>query len=241
MLVELEEAERAMKEAKQELDRQQQLKLEKQAEIDAARNQLAEVESTLRAMKAQPKEQRETIDHYPTPIAKTVFSEEVHFQLKGGRLVHVPLESLTDRMKAEWKVKAEKLRQLPKTVETVPEIGGFRMQYELAKIVESIPTEFGSMKRESVEFQQFVLIPVRSTMGEPLETALADRSDFQRHLSDYDPAATTVSVWVYPDSYASFQELKDWLHGRGFRAAAWPLPEGALISGSPSGLRSSAQ
>jgi hypothetical protein len=60
-------------------------------------------------------------------------------------------------------------------------------------------------------------------------------------LKKYPPADTTLSIWVYPESYASFLDLRKVLTKRGYRVAVWPLTQDQRISGSPDGLRATAQ
>ena len=55
------------------------------------------------------------------------------------------------------------------------------------------------------------------------------------------PDRTTISVWVYPDSYDEFMTLKKELHRQGFQIASWPLEHGRPISGGPRGFKTSAQ
>ena len=183
----------------------------------------------------------ETIDHYPTPIARTVFSDEVHFRLSGGKIVYVPLNELVDLMRSEWRVKARKLESATSTIETVGPVQQFRLQYQLVSAEVKTPTSFGSLVRQTTQFKRFELVPVRENLGVPVEQAVATDSTFQQRIDRLDPHSTTISVWVYPDSYSQFNRLKKWLYDRGFETAVWPLPFGKRISGGPNGMRSTAQ
>ncbi len=60
-------------------------------------------------------------------------------------------------------------------------------------------------------------------------------------LKHADPDRTTVTVWVYPDSFNQFRTLKAELFRRRFLTAGRPLPEGHPIGGSPDGSRSASQ
>jgi hypothetical protein len=60
-------------------------------------------------------------------------------------------------------------------------------------------------------------------------------------LAGYDPNQTTVTVWVYPDSFAQFRTLKEELYKRGYLTASRPMPDGQPISGSPQGTYSTAE
>jgi hypothetical protein len=85
------------------------------------------------------------------------------------------------------------------------------------------------------------MIPADDESGEPLAEALQPNSEFSRHLAEWDPNETIITVWTYPDSFGAFRQLKSELYGRGFLTAARPLPDGQPISGSPQGTRSAAQ
>ena len=52
-------------------------------------------------------------------------------------------------------------------------------------------------------------------------------------LGAFNPNAVTVTVWVYPDSFPEFRELKEELYQLGFLTASRPMPDGQPISGSP--------
>lgn len=204
-------------------------------------NKLATLEEELNAVQTSGSPKKETIDHYPNPIAKTVFAEEIHFRLADGKLSFVPMEELIATMKAEWKVKAEKLTQAEATVETVGPIAGYRLQYQLAAENIREQSEFGVLQRRSVEFQRFVIFPQSSLIGESVDVAMRGGSDFQRRLEGMTPERTTVSIWVYPDGFGDHSKIKTWLHENGYQMASWPLSPGRPISGGPKGFKTSAQ
>lgn len=247
--IETEKSRRAKDEAERlsEIDKVKAENLKKQREFEAEKRALIvrqkELEKELAAVTVAEKPTRtKEIKHYPSPIAKTVFSDEVHFRLQNGRLSYVPMEELIAAMKAEWKVKAEKLKQTYRTVETIGPIQSNRLQYELLAENESEQTQVGRVNRKRVRFKQFQIIPVSSDSGELIDAALQnDHSKFQTVLQRFEPRRTTVSVWVYPDSFQQHGQLKEWLHERGFQIASWPLGEGKLISGGPNGFKTSAQ
>ena len=55
------------------------------------------------------------------------------------------------------------------------------------------------------------------------------------------PQSTTITIWVYPDSFGYFHDLKHVLYDEGYLTAARPMPDGQAIGGSPRGTRSAAQ
>ncbi len=185
--------------------------------------------------------QVQAIDHYPTPIAKTVFRDDVHFRLKGGKLAFIPMDELLHLMRAEWELKAEKLANALRVIEAVGPSNGFRLQYELVARRVMQQSSVGPVSGRSIELDHFVVLPLSETMGEPLVDALQSGSGFFARIQRLKPEQHTISVWVYPDSYQEFNDLKRWLYDRGFQTAAWPQSEGAQISGGPNGFRATAQ
>ena len=233
--------------ARRELDeRRQGLGEEEQQQVAAAaqsRELLAELEQleaqreTLEADGARPI----ALEHLPTPLAKTVFGHEEHFRLKGGRLVYVPLNELTDLLKAELPNKVWRLKDVPEFTETIGPVQGFHLQYTMVRRDVTATTQAGPVVRQLAELDQFVLLPLSEEIGETIAEALADNSQFRQLLETLRPGATVVTVWTYPDSYAEFRQVKKWLFQRGFASAARPLPEDQPITGSPNGSRSAAQ
>ncbi len=82
---------------------------------------------------------------------------------------------------------------------------------------------------------------VELTTGEPLDTALADTSSFRQSLAALKPGKTTVTLWVYQDSFAEFRQLRKELYRLGFVTAGRPLTDTMPIGGSPDGSRSAAE
>lgn len=224
----------------QKLDEQGRKSLEQSRDAEALRQKLAGYTSVIQELSSQTVEE-ETITHYPTPIVKTVFNDEIHFRLRQGRLVHVPMQELIELMKNEWKENARKLESADETLETVGPIGNFRLQYQLQAESTEIPTDFGNLTRRIPRFNRFVMLPVSESIGQPLTDALSENSEFRKLLAGTDPRKTTISVWVYPDSFTEFNSLKEWLYGEGFMTACWPLSANSQISGGPTGYRSTAQ
>jgi len=237
-LVELETVRQLVEKQTLELDQKdQEALLAKNSQLKLQR-QLADLEETLAALNSaslptKSNTKTETIEHYPNPIARTVFSQEVHFRLYQGKLVWVPLDELVDTMKQHWRLIAEN-KSFQKTKQTVGPVGNFRLQYDLASRGE------GANRR--VQFRKFSLIPVDQNEGEPVKLALQSaQSQWATRLAGYTPKTTTVSIWVYPESYREHAEIKTWLHDHGYQMASWPMEHGRLISGSPNGFKTSAQ
>lgn len=226
-------------EVAKELDQQQQERLKLQSEKIRLVAELESLEKTINAVSVSRIETSvETIDHYPNPIAKTVFSNEIHFRLDRGKIIFVPMDELIEEMKGEIRLKAEKLKVADGTRETIGPLSGFRLQYELGVVPD---TETGRPGSRVVRFKRFTIVPVDVDAGEDLDSALREGSRFFNILKRLEPRRTTVSIWVYPNSFDDHAKLKVWLHEHGFQMASWPLSEGRPISGGPDGFRTSAQ
>jgi hypothetical protein len=222
------------------LDQSRQAAIDKASRLEQMKQRLSEVTRHADALAgAEPAPQ--AIDHYPTPIAKTVFRDDVHFRLHYGRIVFVPLDELIQTMKKEWELKAEQLTRVSRVVESVGPLDGFRLQYELVARQATQQTPAGPVTGRAIEFDHFVVQPVGASDGESIEQALLPDSQFAQRIARLDPDKHTVSVWVYPESYQEFNQIKRWLYERGFQTASWPLPEGGKISGGPNGYRATAQ
>ena len=223
-----------------ELTQEEQKRQKLVSQVSFLKEELASVEGQKNSLQFQMP-QAGVIDHLPTPIAKTVFGEEVHFRLQGGRLVYVPLDELVLMMRSEWKVKAKKLVQTPQTIETVGPVQNFRLQYKLILREVTQRTDHGVVKSVVPGLDRFILLPTRDGLGEPFEEAILPGSRFSKKMASLDPNGATISVWVYPDSFGQFNRLKKLLYDSGFLCAGWPLPENQPISGSPNGFRTAAQ
>lgn len=96
-----------------------------------------------------------------------------------------------------------------------------------------------------IQFNGFQLFPASENLGVPVAEALVDSdqqtSEFAYALRRFPPGKTTVSLWVYPDSFAEYNQVKNWLYDRGYQVACWPLNHDKWISGGPNGFRTSAQ
>lgn len=181
------------------------------------------------------------LEHLPTPMVKTVFGQEAHFRLQHGRITRLPWDELVARLKAEAASKVWKLRDSDSISETIGPVDGFRMKYTLKKVEYVLESKGGPTRQAGVELDQFLLLPMTEDLGEPLATAIGKDSDFRSTLKTLDPNKTTITVWVYPDSFHQFRDLKQHLFKLGYLTASRPMPEGQPIGGSPTGSKSVSQ
>ncbi len=233
-------AEQVMAEKREELDAEQQLQLDARRELIAARDELSKLESSVQAAEGSiPK--TAIIEHLPTPMAKTVFGKEIHFMLSGGKITYVPWDELVEKLQDEARQKMWRLKDQPQITETIGPIGGFLMRYQLKRTQQTITTRAGTAVQQRVELDNFVLLPVDESLGEPVAEAFLEGSKLHSVLVKNNPDKTTLTIWTYPDSFNDFRELKHELFRRGYLTASRPMPDGIPIGGSPRGTRSAAQ
>ncbi len=181
------------------------------------------------------------IDHLPTPMARTVFGEELHFRLKAGRLSVVPIE----RLFQEFTREAQRMFSSKKDGEKQASVGpvqGYIAHIELTKS-SGLQNDNGRVGMGSrIELDSITFEPLQEPHGETMETILArNGSQLDIALAGRNPDRTTITVWVYPDSFADFRRLKEHLYSRGYATAARPLESQEKITASPHGSRSQAQ
>lgn len=233
-------AEQELEKHRGKLSASQQQQYDVERELIAARTELDEL-SKGRDFYARSEPETTVLEHLPTPMARTVFGKEVHFRLKNGRLALVPWEEVVERLKAEIPNRLSRLRDAPEYTDTMGPIAGYWLKYTIKRTERRVQTNAGAGVQTRIELDRFVLIPLNEDIGEPVETALSEGSQLRAALHGLVPGRTTVTVWVYPDSFAQFRNLKHALFEKGYLTAARPLPEGHPIGGSPEGSRSAAQ
>lgn len=215
-----------------------------QAQLTRAKNEL---ESELEKIDGEIERSQATepevvaVEHLPTPMAKTVFGDEIHFRLKGGRLALVPIEELLDLLEQEMHRSVSPSMRSGQRDGVVGPVRNFIARYLVDAERQSVTAGGQIGARVRVELEKIVIEPVREPIGDTIDQALRPDSELAYELAGRDRRLTTVTVWVYPDSYREFRRLKEALYQSGFATAARPLPEGTPISGSPGGSRSNAQ
>ena len=212
----------------EETDAEKRQEIDKRQELEGLESKLKDVAEQMGS--AEEKERPKIIlEHLPTPMAKTVFSREMHIELKEGNITVIPWDRLVSILKEQVPLAARRNSSRSGLHETLGPVGGFMMEYWM----NAIPGGF--------ELQRFELETVADAPTESLAKALSTGGRLQLELASRNPAETVITVWVYPDSFATFQQLKNALFQQGFLTAARPLPPGVRIGASPQGTRSSAQ
>ncbi len=222
------------------LDTKAQADFDRRRQLAETRSQLSELQNQ-HALASRVRPEAVRVESFPTPLSKTVHGHELHLQLRGGRITVIPWEEIERELKTALTGGLNRMRgQSELTAKTRP-IGGFRIRYTIERHDVSMRTYEKTGIGGSYVAWKFSLLPVSSQMGEPFQVALAPQSEFREALARCRPGRTTVTVWVYPDSFEQYRRLKKELYTAGYTVAGRPLPDGELIGGSPRGTRSAAQ
>src|SRR6185436_19514939 len=152
--------------------------------------------------------------------ARTVFGSELHFRLLGHRLAYVPFEEMKAAFNVDAPRQVQKLRDTPRAEFSLPEVSGFGARYILRRAETEIELRSGTAKHTGVELELIYLVDVEPNLGQPMAQALAPGSEFRSRMGVLRPQSTTVTIWVYPDSFDDFRALKAELYKLGFLTAA---------------------
>lgn len=213
-------------------DNQQESEL-LEAAVHAVRVRLKKRQVEVAAAEKQPT-RVEQLEHRITPVSRVISENEteLHFRCLGGGVTAVPIEELVERMKAQMERQRDAILRLKRFSGSVGPVRGWNLNY----VIET--QQHLGMVRAAVS--QFELLPEADLAGELSDVALRPDSAFRNELRKAEPGST-ITFWVYPDSFVLFRKLQALAHREGFTVAARPLPAGTPIMGSPNGSRSAAQ
>ena len=186
----------------------------------------------------QIRPQATVLENVPTPLAKTVEEKEIHVRLLGGKIVYVPFTELMQQLRRHVSENQNRYVKQKASAGKIGPIENFELEFLVA--THDVPMLGGLGTRIELQYAQMVptLEPLGQTLREALDSPL---SEFRRKLALYQKDIYTVTVWVYPDSFAEYQELKGFLLEHGYSTAARPTAMGQPISASPYGTKSSSQ
>jgi hypothetical protein len=223
------------------------------AELGQDKTRLADTESQLAArktgllqmevdvQKAQAvKPTVTTLKHKLTPLGREINGKELHFRLLNNRVAFLPIEESIQRLRPQILRNRDRLIRNGIQRGEIGPVAGFRMEYTLEARRLSAMEELRQGMAVSIMLSSWKLVAEPDLETENAEEALKDHGDFLRRLKDSD-AETTITFWVYPDSYALYRQLQEFAHHENFTVAARPMPFGVAIAGSPQGSRSSGQ
>jgi hypothetical protein len=183
---------------------------------------------------------------YRAPVSRDLHAEQLHFECARGHVTFVDMALMQDEIQRHLRDKSDQLKSQWEIEEVTPTIGAFRMHYVVermrdvrdALVPTTTPTghdHFGyGVSRAIIE-------PVALIRGETLEQAMAANSEFRHECDGLSPALGAVTFWVYPDSFALYRQLRDYLADRDITVAGRPLPEGVPMMVSTRGSLSRGQ
>ncbi len=183
----------------------------------------------------------EKIEHRVTQISHDITGKEIHFRLLKDRVAQVPIQQLIERLKPQIERNRNWLAQYGRQRGTVGPVNGFSMKYIVAKQrltpLEELNYGHGAVR---IGISEWSIDEEPDLETETAEEALRQGSRFFGDLMLAEPD-TTLTFWVYPDSFGIYRELQKAARQYGFTVAARPLPFGIPIAGSPQGSRSAGQ
>ncbi|MCL2304924.1 MAG: hypothetical protein FWC43_06225 [Planctomycetaceae bacterium] len=223
--------------ATQSLSQAEKQSLELRLQIQKIDAKLEELERTKQWI-GQNRPQATVLENLPTPHAKTVEKNEVHFRIKNGKILHVPFSALFDKMGSELRNRLSLDMKPGELTGIVGPIENFTMPYRIVVLTNAPGLASGGIR---VEFAESAFIPQDDQLGETLQEALLPNSEFQRRIMGYRQDLYTITFWVYPDSFDAYQTMKKYLFERGYQTAARPLNWNDPIGASSEGTKSQAQ
>jgi hypothetical protein len=204
---------------------------------DQLRQQIRELEKLPRV--------KQTL-RYHTPVSAPVDAEEFLFECRNNRVTYIDVPTLMEEVKRGLEEKGKLLQTQWQVSDVAGPVGPFRLQYTIAReraLFDSIAGDAAPMARSGFRYglSEWHVEPITDQRGETEAAALAEGSEFRQVVDSLDPRQAVVTLWVYPDSFALYRRLRDYLYDRDVVVAGRPLPEGVAISCSRQGSRSRGQ
>jgi hypothetical protein len=184
--------------------------------------------------------------HYRTPVSRPVQSEELLFECNGGRVTFIDVGALLLAARQGVGDKEKLLRSQWELHDVTPTVGAFRLRYSFERergVLDALGSNVAPDPNVNFRYSlsAWQIEPINPERGEPLSQALASGSEFRQVVDGIEPRQTNVTLWVYPDSFDLFRQLRDFLYERDIIVAGRPLPPGVPIASSRRGSVSRGQ
>jgi hypothetical protein len=237
-----------LRQRQQELEQARRLREKKAGDVKDSLAELAQrrqqLNDELHYLEKTPKPSK--VLHYHVPVSETVHAAESHFECRHGRAALVELDTMLDQVRRGLRDKEQVLQSQWEVSDVTEPVGAFRLRYVIerrrsnldAAFNPAAPAQFTSFSYGISEWQ---VEPIDPRRGEPADAALAAGSAFRRVIDGISVEKAAVTFWVYRDSWELYRRLRDHAAARGLTVAGRPLPDDALISGSPWGRKSRGQ
>ncbi len=209
------------------------------AEIQERGKRLTDELESLRKLPSPKKTYR-----YRTPVSHPLQTEEIMFEITKGRVTVIDIAAMEDQVERKLPEIGEQLRTTWLVTDITAPVGAFRMRYTVERQRDAmISGALPPADRSNYRYGQtgWEMEPVVAERGETVEQALANGSAFRKVIDALDPNQTAVTFCVYPDSFAQYRQLRDYLHDRDITVAGRPLPEGHPIAAGKNGTLSRGQ
>jgi hypothetical protein len=224
---------------KKTLDQKSARMAERKTELVSLKSKLAELEGERTRIENQASPVV-AIENLPTPMAKTVFGDEIDFRLKSNLLSVVPVEALKSELNREMRRVLQSSRE-GRVSEAIGPVNGYVARYQANRSHGMVSRGGRIHMSTGVKVDQVIFEPLHEPHGTPVAEVLGSGAELDVQLAGRNPNTTTITVWVYPDSYAAFRQLKEHLYRRGFATAARPVTADGKVGFSANGSKSVAQ
>ena len=159
-------AQEAWNQTKAETDNNTVLLAEQNRKLKEATEELAKLRGQSQNLENQ-KEPIATLTHLPTPMAKTVFGEEVHFRLKDNRLSVVPIKQLLNEIRRDFSRMASSRRNGSMDAVVGP-MRGYIANYQARKSREVVSSGSSVGTGVRLELVRMSVQPMSEPHGQPV-------------------------------------------------------------------------
>ncbi len=207
--------------------------------IDDIRSRTKSLLGEIKKIEAQPIKTKAL--KYHAPVSRSVHSDEIFFECRGGRVCYIDLPAFLREMKSNAEEVVQELKTSYRVERTTSAIGPYRLRYVFER--ERTPLDVGEPAPTSFRYgiSEWIVEPTQADRGETLWQALTAKSRFRSLVDNLEGSITVVTFWVYPDSFDVFRALRDHLYDLNVDVAGRPLPPGAPIAASRQGTASRGQ
>lgn len=196
----------------------------------------------LKKAEGAPKQTKQL--RYRSPVSAVVQTDEVSFECAGGRVTLFDRGALEQKAVDAARRRSDELRDRWEINGDTDAVGAFRLRYSAEREKSALDGPLsGAPSSGSFRYglSYWEAVPIQSVRGEPGDQAMLPGSAFRKLVDELDPQQTVVTIWVYPDSFALYRRLRDYLHGRDVIVAGRPLAVGTPIAASQRGTASRGQ
>ena len=208
--------------------------------VDEVRKRSRKLLDEIKKLETTPSMQKQL--KYHAPLSKAVQVDEMFFECKNGRVAYIDLPAFMNEVRVSIEDAGAELKSTYRVERSTKPVGPYRLRYAIERertALDAGPTPAASGFRYGLS--EWVVEPLTPERGETQGQALKEKSEFRLLVDRLDPSLTTVTFWVYPDSFELFRQLRDHLYERGHDVAGRPLPSGAPIAASRHGTASRGQ